>query len=250
MRQRLALLCILLTLSPALRADSIGANGVINFTDPNVEIVLGKMIAYGYNPWHYADERERFMVDAQVSANPYAASATWKTLATGTIAYAMTGIGPSGVSAGTTITEDLTASETDIDIADAGELPGLASLPTWILIGSYGAQEQVCISGTTATDGAATLTVCYDGRGMSNANGSPAYALTGAVTHSSGATVGEARIYGTSTQFTSDSNRPMCPAGSPGPPGVVTYSTGTVTLSASSATVTGSGTTWSSTRTE
>ena len=51
-------------------------------------------------------------------------------------------------------------------------------------------------------------------------------------------------VTGTGTLFATDSQRAVCPAGVPGPPGLVVYSTGTLTMSAGFAVVTGSGTAW------
>jgi hypothetical protein len=188
---------------------------------------------------------------------------SWTTEGQGTISYPFAGIGfsPSGF-AGTTLTANISATATGIPIANASVLNngnGLATsaLPTWVLISSgYGSQSfemiritactsvatsSACVASTTA----ATLTVAYDGRGMSgNVNGSPN--PVAAQPWLSGAAVGEFRIQGTGTAFSTDANRAMCPAGVPGPTGQVAYSTGTVTLTASSTTLTGSGTTWTS----
>ena len=99
------------------------------------------------------------------------------------------------------------------------------------------------LRGQRATTGDQTLTVGYDGRGLAsypfgNSNVVPAQAW------SDGTVVGEMRIQGTGTLFATDANRPLCPAGVPGPPGPVTYSTGTVRLAAGSTAVAGTGTNW------
>ncbi len=70
-------------------------NGVVLPSDPNVEKVYGPMIAFGQNPWGYADERNLSAVTLQIANNPYPASAAqWAIPATGTVTYPFSGVGP------------------------------------------------------------------------------------------------------------------------------------------------------------
>ncbi len=226
------------------------ANGVVVTGSANADLIWGPMMCFGQNPYHYKEMVHWQTVQAQrtfiTSVQPIFEQ--WQTPGAGTIAYHFTGIGPSPGTGGTTLSSTCNATDVTCAITDAAQLPGLASLPTWLLIGGSfgGAQELVRVTGTTATSGPATITFGYDGRGLP-----PLMSLTGSLepltgpsTWGIGTVVGESRISGTSTQFVSDASANVCPAGAPGPPGAVVYSTGTVTITAAGNTVTGSGTTF------
>ncbi len=219
-------------------------SGVVIPSDPNVTKIFGPMIAFGQNPWGYADERAKRAVELQNRYYATSWSPTWLTVGAGTVSYRFAGIGPVPGQPGTTLSSPISASATSINVADASMLPGLASLPTWILIGNtIGSQEMVRIAATTATQGPATLTVAYDGRGLAN-NSAGTAGVVSAQTWAAGTIVGEMRIQGANTLFASDPARPLCPAGLPGPPGPVVYSDGTVILVPSSNTITGVNTLW------
>jgi len=222
-------------------------NGVVIPADPRATQIFGPQIAFGQNPWGYEDERNLKAIQLQIANNPYYASATWLTTGQGTVSYPFAGIGPSPGQPGTTLSAGITATATSIPVADASKLPSLTSLPTAIIIGGgYSRGEVIRICSTTATSGAATLTVCYDGRGIASTSNGNQSSLA-AQSWTSGAPVGEYRIQGTGTLFATDSQRPLCPAGVPGPMGKIAYTTGSVQLSTSSAIVTGIGTTWNTT---
>jgi hypothetical protein len=224
--------------------------GVVTPSDPHVTEIFGPMIAFGQNPWGWMDQRAYSMIALQTSYlnSIYPAPPSWTTSGSGTISYPFSGKGPYPGPACTTLSADITASATGIQVAEAGCL-SLANLPTWILIGnSVGAQEMVRICSTTGSSGSQTLTACYDGRGVAS-YGFGVVTGVGQQTVSArawpaGTTVGEFRIQGNRTQFATDTNRPMCGAGVPGPPGPVVYSDGTVTLTPGSTKVSGNGTTW------
>ena len=227
-------------------AVATDSNGIVINSDPRVAEIFGTQIAFGQNPWGFEDERNLKAILAQPAYQAANYDTTWYTTGQGTISYPFAGKGVAPGPACTTLAGSILATDTSISVTDASCL-SLSSLPTWILIGnSYNTSELVRICSASATSGAATLTVCYDGRGVSGnqvaiggyPNTVPAQAWP------SGTIVGEFRIQGTGTLFSSDPNRPICPAGVPGPPGVVSYSTGTVTLTAGSTTVVGSGTNW------
>lgn len=230
-------------------AVSMDANHIVTPADSKVTELLGPQIAFGQNPWGYADERNLTALIGQQSYQSTNYDSTWYTPGTGTISsYQFDGKGAAPGPACTTLSAGINSTATTIPVTDASCL-SLSSLPTWILIGNtYTSQELVRICATTATTGAANLTVCYDGRGMSgNLTGQGGWAnAVPAQAWSMGDIVGEYRINGTSTLFSTDSVRPVCPAGLPGPPGPVVYSTGTVLLTAGSASLVGSGTTWTS----
>lgn len=233
-----------------------GSNGVIIPTNPKQTEIFGPMVAFGQNPWAYYDYFQQYMIGQQTTFQAAHNDFGWNTTGQGTVAYPFSGIGVSPGQAGTTLCgttscngTTLTSSGLTFSVNDASKLPSLAHLPTWLLIGNTGTTfELVRITGTTATTGNATLTASYDGRGLSGnyvalggyPNVVPAQSWAG----NSTIIVGEYRVSGTSTLFSTDSQRPVCPAGVPGPTGAVTYSTGTVTLTGGSTTATFSGTAW------
>ncbi len=225
-------------------------NGVVINANANADRIFGPMIAFGQNPWGWMDQQALLANTLQAANNLLEQGPpSWATPGQGTVAYSLIGIGPFGQTP-TTLTAAITASATSISIADASKIPGLASLPTWVLIGNglSGGQEVVRITASTATSGPATLTVGYDGRGVSAGLWSnispPSTAWAAASSHASGDTVGEFKITGSGTLFHSDSTSALCPVGIPGPVGQAFYSNGTVMLIGGSATITGSGTQW------
>ena len=224
-------------------AVAYDGNGVVIPPNPAVSNLFGPQIAFGQNPWGFEDERNLFAVSAQAPYWNANYDTTWATPGTGTISYPFSGKGFAPGPSCTTLSSSVTATATAIPVTNASCL-SLSSLPTWILIGTaFNVTEMVRICGATAMTGPATLTVCYDGRGMTG-NAPQLYSPGPASAWPMGTLVGEFRIQGAGTLFSTDSVRPICPAGIPGPPGAVAYSTGTATLAASSTTVTGSGTTW------
>jgi len=236
-----------------LGAASYDANGVILHASQQATDFWGPQIAFGFNKWEYEDQQNYKMIGFQNTYQQTRAANdnwNWTTPGTGTISYVFGGRGVAPGITGTTLTAGITSTATSIAIADASKIPGLASLPTWILIGNdYGATEMVRITATTATSGAATLTVAYDGRGLSGNNTALGgwATTTAAASHAMGDIVGEFRLYGTSTLFQTDMNRPLAPAGGgtgAAPPGPVVYSTGTVTFTPGSTTVACSGCAW------
>lgn len=244
------------------------ANGVVTQHDPNVTAVFGPLEAYGQGPWGWKDNRHACAATGLTCTNPYPAGGgqpafyaaswtptlTWTTPATGTVTYTGGGSGngsPSGVS-GTTITGSIVATTTTISIADATKLPSATHLPSWFYLGSTSpgsasleiirvssctdSMTSMSCTGTTTT---ATLTVAYDGRGVAGSYGVTQIGGTvlGASSWSMGALIGEYRLTGSSTLFSTDSTRPLCPAGAPAPPGEIIYTTGSSGLTAGSTTV-------------
>lgn len=225
-------------------------NGVVIPSDPKITTIFGPIIAFGQSPWGYFDERSLKAVllqNASFQAQGLA-SPVWATSGQGTVTYPFSGKGPGPGQSCTSLTSAITATSTTLAVADASCL-SLSTLPTIILVGSnftpFGgtAQEMVRICSASATSGPATLTVCYDGRGIPSAQGYNAFANS-AQAWASGTLVGEFKIAGAGTKFITDPNRPLCPAGAPGPPGAVVYSAGTVQLAGGSVNVTGVGTNW------
>jgi hypothetical protein len=243
----------------AVAAD---ANGVVTGLPTPVTQIFRSMIAFGQNPWGYADERAKRAVDLQIAnVTP---NTFWTTTGVGTVSYIFSGqgVGPGAtcttLSAAIASTAATTVHITDVTCLQAS----MASLPSWIMIGNCigvagcTGQELVRISAcvvdatsmpcTGSSTGAATLTVAYDGRGIaSNGYVVNTSQVGPAQTWANGTKVGDYRVYGSSTLFGSDSSRPLCPAGLPGPMGPIVYSTGLAALAASSTTITGSsGASW------
>ena len=211
-------------------------NGVVVNADPNVDKIFGPMIAWGKNPWGYADERA--MTATRLRMVAYKAQGydppPWATALPGTVAYTFNGVGSGGSTATRLSAAIPNAAATSISVSDATPLD-LSSLPTRILVGAF-PREEVRICAASAVKGPATLTVCYDGRGQS----SPAdgYRLA-AQAWPAGTLVGQMKVTGTGTAFLSS----ICPVG-PGPNGTSVYKSGSVQLTPGSTAVVGSGTTW------
>jgi len=213
-------------------------NGVVINADPNVDKLFGPMIAFGKNPWGFADERA--ITATRLRSAAYKAQGwnppSWEQALEGTVSYIYAGgTGPLV----TTLTADIAdASSTTISVADASKID-LSTLPTRILIGpGYRGREDVRICAASASRGPATLTVCYDGRGQANPQGE-SYRVK-AQSWPAGTQVWQMRVQGSGTNFLSQ----LCPAGA-GPGGPIVYSSGSVTLSPGTANAAGTGTSWS-----
>lgn len=233
--------------SAHIGAVATDSNGVVVQADPNAEIIFGPMIAYGQNPWGYEDYWHNLGSQLRTYGSP-ASYWSWLTTGQGTVSYRLGGNGCGlGSGAGTTLTTAITESSMSIVVNDASKLD-LSELPTRILLcnGAVSKVEEVRISATTGMSGPQTLTVAYDGRASSccSNNAGNVYGQTTPQSYNAGAVVGQQKIKGAGTLFVSDANRPICPAGAPGPSGPVDYSTGTVTMTAGTANIVGVGTAW------
>lgn len=225
-------------------AIGINANGIVIPTDTSVTEIFGSIIALGYNPWCWEDERnltaQQLQYGVLSTPNPYNAytdlNQSWMNDQTGTVTYVWNGVGnTSGSTNATTLSVGINATTLTITVADATKL-NLTEFPTRVTISAalnLFQAEEIRICSAVGN----TLTACYDGRGVGN-NGSSAY-LVVAQSWSIGAIVGQSVIKGSGTSFLGVMN----PAGASAPSGPVTYSTGTVAISGT--TITGSGTSWS-----
>ena len=217
------------TASTTLQTGAVAtdANGVVVQADPNADKLFGPMIAFGQNPWGYADERalrattlRSAAYDAEGLTNP-----TWTVPLAGTITYPFWP--PS-----TTLAANVSPGDVSIQVNDVSQLD-LTAFPTRILVGNAPFEEiRIC----SATGN--TLQVCYDGRGLRN--GSAYHMAPSAWT--SGTKVYQSKVSGTGTQFLTN----FCPAGS-GWSGPISYQAGTVTVAPGSSSLTGNATSWSST---
>lgn len=214
-------------------AVATDAKGVVVNADPNVDRLFGPMIAFGKNPWGYADERAMTATTLRSAAynaqhlNP----PSWETPATGTVTYTFNGTGPAGA-AGTSLCAAISSpTATTVTVCDATKLD-LSSLPTRILVGGGSAREEIRICSTNGN----VLTVCYDGRGWTQGS---TYLIAGAVAWPNGTPVGQMKVAGIATAFLST----LCLAGA-GPTGTVAYNSGTVAMTHGSAAITGAGANW------
>ncbi len=219
-------------------AVATDSNGVVVQANPAADAIFGPMIAFGKNPWSWADERNLRMEDLQ--RNAYATPPTWSTPAEkATVDYKF--FDPyAGNSSATALSADITDTTLTIAVTSASALD-LTTLPTEILVGATASWEIIRICSASGN----TLTVCYDGRGYHyGVNGSyvrPASAWT------SGTRVWQAKVTGTNTHFLTT----MCSFGQGWPVAAnrAVTSAGTISVMPGSATVTGNGTAWDGTQT-
>jgi hypothetical protein len=230
------------TSTQEIGAVAMDDNGVVINADPNADLIFGPMIAFGRNPWGLQDSLSKTMVDAQYTYQGCCTPPMWATSGQGTVSYTFCGIGGCSNGTGTKLDTAMSATSLSVDVDNVSilDLSTLPAIPTTIFVDA----EVLLICGTTGSSGHQTLTVCYDGRGV---QGGGLYA-TAAVAHAAGANVGQFKIAGSSTLFTSDPKTALCPSGSgstlPAPMGRVIYSTGSVTMTPGSSTMAGVGTSW------
>jgi K319L-like, PKD domain len=212
-------------------AVATDSNGVVVQANPAADAIYGPMIAFGKNPWSWADERNLRMENLQ--KNTYATPPAWATPAeSATVNY--TFFDPYGTPPAAATSGAVTSAALTITLASTGTLD-LASMPTEVLVGNYGSWEIVRICSVTGT----TLNVCYDGRGFHY--GYDSY-IQPASAWPSGTMVWQAKVKGNGTHFLST----ICPNG-PGWQQAATLpstSAGTVAVTPGSTAVTGNGTAW------
>lgn len=221
-------------------AVAMDSKGIVVNADPNADTMLGDMIAFGQNPWGYADYWEQHAMSlrlADYTALGWSLSPgpQWEQTGAGTVSYYWDGVGfpPGNTSCSNTLTAGITATSLSIPISNASCLD-LTAFPTRVILEAGGLTEEVRICSSSATTGAATLSVCYDGRGQTATAWNP------------GNLVGQDKVTGTGTMFVTDPAAAVCPAGAPGPTGLASYTSGNVIMTAGSATMTGVGTAWTS----
>jgi len=220
-------------------AVAMDSKGIVVNADPNADAMFGNMIAFGKNPWGYADfwsQHAMLLRLADYTGGGWTLSGPqWEQTGVGTVSYYWNGrgISPGDRSCFSALTAGIAAATSSIPVSDASCFD-LTVFPTRILLSAGGPDEEVRICSSSATSGPATLTACYDGRGQNASAWSP------------GTVVGQDKVIGSGTKFITDPVSAVCPGGAPGPTGLASYSTGVVTLTAGSATMTGLGTAWTS----
>jgi hypothetical protein len=219
------------TASTSLQVGAVAtdSNGVVVNANPAADEIFGPMIAFGKNPWGYADERNLAMENLQ--ANTFATPPTWSSpTESPTVHYHFPGVGP----ALTTTTSAIATDSLSIPVANPAALD-LTSFPTEVLVGAAYQAEVVRICGSAGT----TLQVCYDGRGFhAGHNRDKAATAWPAATG-----VWQYKVNGDGTHFFTT----MCSNGAGFTVSASSYATsqGTVTLTPGSFAVTGAGTNWS-----
>lgn len=243
---------VFLAIACQLRAITFGVNsiGIVQSVSPAtsvLETVLGgPTIADGYSPWKYEEQQEKIAVDLQV-ANNYYQGYPFHINGVGTVAYNMYDGHIFGGPTPTNLTAAITTiTQSTITIADASKLnlTGLTGSCGSLAVGILVDSEMIRVCATTASSGAATLTVAYNGRGIANATTFNTNSLSAAATHLNGATVYQQAVIGTGTQFHSDTS--WGPSGPlaisiPGPVGAGVYAAGLATVGLGSSSLTAFG---------
>lgn len=225
-------------------AVAMDPNGVIVTGNPDVDFLLGPMIAFGKNPWGYQDywSARASSLRAADYATPVVSQGQsypgWSTLGKpqwefpgqGTVSYNWNCKGAvyfcDGV--GTTLSGSITSTATTITVNDATKLD-LTSFPTRVIVYDGTNMDELRVVSAASN----TLTLAYDPSAL------PRHSFA------SGVIVIQSKVTGSGTLFLTDATAPVCPVGI-GPPGVSVYSTGTIALTANSTSVVGSGTTFTS----
>ncbi len=193
-------------------AVAMDSKGIVVNADPNADAMFGNMIAFGQNPWGFADyweEHAMYLRLADYTASGWGISGPqWEQTGAGTVSYYWNGVGisPGDRSCFSTLTAGITAATLSIPISNASCLD-FTAFPTRILLAAGGAPEEVRICSSSATSGPATLTVCYDGRGQN------------AASWNAGSLIGQDKVTGSGTKFITDPVAAVCPGGAPGPTG-------------------------------
>ena len=226
------------TASSALTLGAVAtdSNGVVVQANPAADAIYGPMIAFGKNPWSYADQRNLRMENLQQST--YATPPSWASPAeAATVNY--TFFDPYGTPAAASLSATITATALTIPLASTGNLD-LSTLPTQILVGTNASWEIVRVCSASGT----VLTVCYDGRGYHY--GFDGSYIRPATAWGAGTQVWQAKVKGNGTHFLTT----MCSDGVGWQVASVVHqtTTGTITATPGSATATGNGTPWDGTQ--
>jgi hypothetical protein len=222
-------------------AVATDSNGVVVNANPNVDQIYGPMIAFGKSPWGWMDQRA--LAASTLRAAAYTAQGinppSWAIPQAGTVNYVFDGATQLG-NGGTNLCAPITSTaQMTVTVCSTAKLD-LSAFPTRIIVGpTYESQEEIRICSATGN----VLSVCYDGRGVAPGSGNDSYRAA-AQAWPNGALVGQMKVTGTGTSFTSV----LCPAATgvaPFPMGTIAYSTGTVQVHAGLSDAAGIGTSWS-----
>jgi len=222
-------------------AVAMDDNGVVINSDPVVDQIFGPMIAYGKNPWGYADylamkaTTSRYNDYLSYGLSPTWPYASWEQPLPGTVTYTWNGTGMSYAGRpGTKTSSAIDAwSTAPFTVADITQLD-VSDLPTRVYVTSGGGWEEMRICSVSGS----TLFPCYDGRGWADPNNS----RIAAQAWPSGSYIGQYKVKGSGTSFLST----LCPSGAPGQVGLVAESTGSITLLPGTQAGVGEGTAWTS----
>ena len=107
--------------------------------EPGADAIFGPMIAFGKNPWSFADQRNLQMENLE--KNTYATPPAWAQRAeTATVNYSF--FDPYATPAVAALSGNITATALTIPVANTGSLD-LSSLPTQVLVGNEASWEIV-----------------------------------------------------------------------------------------------------------
>jgi hypothetical protein len=217
-------------------AVATDSNGVVVQANPAADAIFGPMIAFGKNPWGWADERNLKM--ETLEQNRYATPPSWASPAeNATVSYSF--FDPISAPVATTLAGAITATALTIPVTSAGSLD-LSTLPTEILIGNPAVWEAIRICSVAGNN----LNVCYDGRGFHY--GFDSSYLLGASAWAGGTKIWQSKVKGSGTHFLTT----MCAYGAGWMVAAnhAVTSTGTVTVTPGATAATGNGTAWDGTQ--
>ena len=219
-----------------LGAVATDSNGVVVQANPGADAIFGPMIAFGKNPWSFADQRNLQMENLE--KNTYATPPVWTNPAeTATVNYSF--FDPYATPAVAALSGNITAAALTIPVANTGSLD-LSSLPTQVLVGNEASWEIVHVCSVSGT----VLNVCYDGRGYHY--GYDGSYILPASAWPAGTSVWQAKVKGTGTHFLTT----ICSYGAGWQVAAnhQVTSTGTITVASGSTIATGNGTAWDGTQ--
>ena len=208
--------------------------GVVVQANPAADKIFGPMIAFGKNPWPWADQMALHSAEVRSPQLASISPPSWNTPLQGTVSYT-----PSYATTPnqTTLATTLSADGMTLNLADATKLD-FSTLPTIIIVHTpsvWQPIEEIRICGASRN----LLTVCYDGRAWRAGQWER---VAGPQTWPAGSSVRQVMTTGTGTRFLTD----FCPAGL-GQAGTINYSAGSVAVVPGSKALSGTGTAWTST---
>src|SRR6185312_3309978 len=120
-------------------AVAMDSKGIVINADPNADTMLGNMIAFGRNPWGYADYWEQHAMQPRLA--DYAnggwslSGPQWEQTGAGTVSYYWNGVGisPGNRSCGSGLTANITAASLSIPISEASCFD-FTAFPTRVLL--------------------------------------------------------------------------------------------------------------------
>lgn len=214
-------------------AVATDANGVVVNADPNADTIFGPMIAFGKNPWSFADARNLAMENMQ--KNTYATPPSWSSPAeNATVSH--TYFDPLSAPVLATLSAGVTSTDLSMSVSSSASID-TSTLPTEVLVGTPASWEIVRVCSVSGS----TLQVCYDGRGFHY--GHDGSYIRPATVWPAGTGIWQSKITGHGTHFLST----ICSmgAGFQTATGQPVISAGSINVTAGSTQASALGTSWS-----